>query len=67
MLLNKPVIELLNFRKQSTGDKKQNTGDIVCVKNMFALSVCERPEERHWQLLVPDKRRTADSKFESSL
>ncbi|XP_046845773.1 CCR4-NOT transcription complex subunit 6-like isoform X2 [Xenia sp. Carnegie-2017] len=26
-------------------------------------SVCERPEERHWQLLVPDKRRTAENSF----
>ena len=40
-----------------------STGDAVHVNNMFTFPVCETPEERHWQLLVPDKRRTADSKF----
>jgi hypothetical protein len=33
------------------------------MNDTFVLTVCERPEERHWQLLVPDKRRTAESKF----
>ncbi|CAB3984699.1 CCR4-NOT transcription complex subunit 6-like [Paramuricea clavata] len=42
--------------------KKNGSAQLIAYL-LDRLSVCERPEERHWQLLVPDKRRTADYSF----